>query len=400
MAFSRSNWEANKSLNFQAEDKRSILSRLADGSLSLTFEEEYKELISLFPSKGEISRSYGDFLMERNKKNDAFQRYTHAAQNFLGEGKTFQAIVSKILAWSIFKPTHAEGRTFHSALQESIQEESPLQHLFSHITYQELIALLLRLVRVQFTAGHMIIRTGQVCDDVFFVVSGTLEEKVSPSIDAQENKTEPLRQHIFDNDIFGDVFPIHKKTVSLSDIKALSPVEVVKISKAVLVETCQKYPNLEQLLIKLYKGPPSREHGRSWPSVRRSARHESPVRATVMLALRKGDATPVAFEGMSRDISLGGACIDLGLKFGSMRTEALANTKSIVEIKLPSGDGISIPGSIAWSKKINEPGGTSIIAGIKFDPLSNDARDFLKVYCLGYESEQSLMWGLWEDYLS
>jgi CRP-like cAMP-binding protein len=387
-------------MNFQAEDKRGILNRLADGSLSLTSEKEYQDLMSLFPDKGEISRAYGDFLSACEKKNDAFQSYTLATRIFLGEGKTFQAIVSKILAWSIFKPTHAEGRAFHSALQTSIKEESPLQHLFTNIAYQELIALMLRLVRVQFDAGQTIIRTGQTCGDVFFVVSGTLEEQVAQSLDTQENRSEPSTQHIFDNDIFGDVFPLHKTTTSLSDIKTLTPVEVVKISKTVLVETCRKYPRLEQLLIKLYKGPPSKAHGRSWPSVRRSTRHDNPVRATVMLALHQGDAAPVAFEGVSRDISLGGACIDLGLKYGSMRTEALSDTKSIVEIKLPSGDGISIPGWIAWCKKIKEPGGTSIIAGIKFEPLSNDERDFLKVYCFGYESEQSLMWGLWEDYLA
>ena len=385
---------------FQTEYKRSILNRIADGSLSLTSEKEYQDLMSLFPDKGDIYRAYGDFLSERKKKNDAFQSYTRATQNFLGEYKTFQAIVSKILAWSIFKPTHAEGRSFHSALRSGIKEESPLHFLFVNITYQELIALMLRLVRERFDAGRTIIRTGQTCSDVFFVVSGTLEEKVVQLVNAQENRSEPLTQHIFDNDIFGDVFPIQKKTTSLSDIKTLTPVEVVKISKTALAETCQKYPHLEQLLIKLYKGPPSREHGRSWPSVRRSTRHDTPVRATMMLALRRGNAAPVAFEGVSRDISLGGVCIDLGLKYGSMRTEALSDTKSIVEIKLPSGDGTSIPGWVIWSKKIKEPGGTSIIIGIKFEPLSNDARDFLKVYCFGYESEHSLMWGLWEDYLA
>ncbi len=356
--------------------------------------------MSLFPDKGELFRAYGDFLSKQEKKNDAFQSYTHAAQFFLGEGKTFQAIVSKILAWSIFKPTHAEGRAFFLGLQSSIKEESPLRYLFTNLAYQELIAIMLRLVRLQFDAGQTIIRTGQTCSDVFFVVSGTLEEKVAQPVNIQKNQSEATTQKLFDNDIFGDIFPIHKKTTSLSDIKALTSVEVVKISKSALVETCQKYPRLEKLLIKLYKGPPSREHGRSWPSVRQSTRYDNPVRATVMMALRQGDATPIAFEGVSRDISQSGACIDLGLTYGSMRTETLSDTRSTMEIKLPSGNNISIPGWIAWCKKVKEPGGTSIILGIKFEPLSNEARDFLKVYCFGYEDEQSLMWGLWEDYLA
>ena len=387
-------------MTFQAENKRGILNRLADGSWRLTSEKEYQDLMSLFPDKGEISRAYGDFLSSCEKKNEAFKSYTHAARVFLAEGKTFQAIVSKILAWRIFKPTHAEGRAFHSALQTSIKEESPLQHLFTNMAYPELIALMLRLVRDRFDTGQTIIHAGQVCGDVFFVVSGTLEETIVQPVNTREDGPEVSTQHIFDNDIFGDVFPLHRETISLSDIKTLTPVETVKIGKAALVETCRKHPRLEQLLIRLYKGPPGREHGRSWPSVRRSARYDNPVRATVMLALRRGEAAPVAFEGVSRDISLGGACIDLGLKYGSMRTEALSGTESIIEIKLPSGGGVSIPGRIAWSKKIEEPGGVSIIAGIKFEPLPGDTRDFLKVYCFGYENEQSLMWGLYEDYLT
>lgn len=387
-------------MDFQVEDKRSILNRLVDGSLSLTSDKEYLDLISLFPGKGEIFRAYGDFLWEREKKNEAFRNYTHAARIFLGEGKTFQAIVSKILAWRIFKPTHAEGRAFHSAIQTNIKVESPLRYLFTNIAYRELIALMLKLAKVRFQAGQTIIRIGQACEDIFFVVSGTIEEKVAPLVNARESRSESSAQQLFDNDIFGDVFPIHKQTTSPSEIKALTQVEVVKISKTALNEICQKYPRLKQLLIKLYKGPPSRKYGRSWPSVRRSTRHNNPVRATVMLALRQGNATPIAFEGMSRDISLSGACIDLGLKYGSLRTETLINTKSIMEIDLPSGDGISIPGWIVWSKKIEEPGGTSIIAGIKFEPLSNEARDLLKVYCFGYESEEILMWELWEDYLA
>lgn len=387
-------------MNFQTENKRSILNRLVEGSLNLGSEKEYQDLMSLFPNKGEIARAYGDFLSEREKMNEAFRNYTHASRLFLGEGKTFQSIVSKILAWRIFKPTHAEGRTFHLALQASVKEESPLRYLFNNIAYQELIALMLRLVRVQFHAGQTIIHTGQVCEDIFFVVSGTLEESTAHSVGTKENRSELSRQRLFDNDIFGDIFPIHKNTTSLSDIKAVTRVEVVKIGKAGLVETCKKYPRLEQLFSRLYKGPSGGINGRSWPKVRRSTRHDNPVRVTVMLALRQRDPTPIAFEGMSRDISLGGACIDLGLKYGSLRTETLSNTKSIMEIRLPTGEGISIPGWIAWSKKIEEPGGTSIIAGIKFEPLSNEERDFLKVHCFEYENEESLMWGLWEDYLA
>jgi len=381
------------------EEKRSILRRINDRSLALTSDAEFQQLKDLFPDRGEISRAYADFLLEQGDKKKAYHAYTHAADLFLKDDKTFQAIVSTMLAWRIGKPTHGIGRAFHTALQTSIREESPLRHLFGDISYPELLAFMLKLVRMCVDTDKHVTRIGQDCQHVFFVVSGELEEHVDPAVNTQKTGSGPSGQILQDNDIFGDIFPLQAATVSLSDVKTCTPSEVVKISKANLMEICQRYPKLEHRLAKLYKGPPSIDYGRSWSSIRRSTRHENPVRTTVMLSLRKGDQSPVAFEGMSKDISLGGACIDLGLKYGSMRPETFAGIEAVVEINLPSGVGVSIPGHVTWCKKVNEPAGVSIVAGIRFASLPPDVRDFLKVYCFGYETEQSLMWALWEEYI-
>ena len=386
-------------MNKQFEEKRGILNRINDRSLTLTSDAEFQQLKDLFPDRGEISRAYADFLLSQGKKDKAYNTYTHAADLFLKDGLTFQAIVSTMLAWRIGKPTHGVGRAFHTSLQNSIRKESPLRHLFSDISYPELLAFMLKLVRMYVQTNKYVTRMGQDCQDVFFVVSGELEEHIDPAIKSPNMESGPVGQILQDNDIFGDIFPLPESTVSLADVKACTPSEVVKISKANLIEICRRYPNLEQRLAKLYKGPPSVDYGRSWSSVRRSTRHESPVRTTVMLSLRKGDQSPVAFEGMSKDISLGGACIDLGLKYDSMRPETFAGIEALVEINLPSGVGVSIPGHVTWCKQINEPGGVSIVAGIRFAPLPPDVRDFLKIYCFGYETEQSLMWALWEEYI-
>ena len=383
----------------RAEEKQGILNRLQDGSLSFASEAEYQNLMTLFPDRGEIPRAYADFLMRQHKTDDAYWTYTHAADLFLVAGQTFQAIVATILAWRIVKPAHDKGRAFHNALQASIKMESPLQGLFNELSYKEFISLMLVLVRVHFGAGVKVLRRGQSCENVFFIVSGMLEETIANigSAPAEKSKASPL--HLSDNDICGDIFPLQAKTHCLSDVQTITPVEAVKINKAALIHTCRKYPRLEKFLEKLYKGPPGMRQGRSWSSVRRSTRHEYPVRTTVRLSLRKDDPNPIAFEGMSKDISIGGTCIDLGLKYGAMRPEALSGVKSIVEIKLPSGEGVSIPGWVSWCKKVKEPGGISIVAGIKFQPIDADVRDFLKVHCFGYENEQSLMWELWEGYL-
>ena len=383
----------------QLEEKHGVLNRITNRSLTLTSDAEYQQLKDLFPDRGEISRGYADFLLEQNQKEKAYNSYTHAADLFLRDGKTFQAIVSTMQAWRIGKPTHGVGRAFHTSLQNSIREESPLRHLFSDISYPELLAFMLKLVRTYVNTHKYVTRIGQECQHVFFVVSGELAEHVDPAINAHKNRSSQNGQILKDNDIIGDIFPLEDTTLSHSDVKACTLSELVKISKANLIEICKRYPNIEQGLAKLYKGPPSNDYGRSWSSVRRSTRHENPVRTTVMLSLRKGEPKPVAFEGMSKDISLAGACIDLGLKYGSMRPETFAGIEAVVEISLPSGVGVSIPGHVTWCKKINEPAGVSIVAGIRFAPLPPDVRDFLEVYCFGHETEQSLMWALWEEYI-
>lgn len=383
-----------------AEAKLGVLNRLVEGSLNLASEKEYKDLMAFMPGRGEIHRAYADYLLVQDNPDNAYQSYNRAVDMFLNEGQTFQAIVSKILAWRIVRPTPRDVRSFHTLLGASIKEESPLQHIFIDITYQELIALMLKLVRVHFSKGQTVFQAGQVCEELYFVVSGVLEENSTNTKELTPNLSTPPSHRIYDNDIFGDIFPLNEETTALSKVSTVTPVEAVKISKQALIQTCKKYPRLEALLTKLYKGPPSADTGRSWSSVRQNIRHDNPIRTTVMLNVRQGDLNPVAFEGMSRDISLGGACIDLGLKYGSMRTADLTGIQSLIEIKLPTGEGVTIPGWVAWSKKIREPGGNSIVAGIKFEPISDEVRDFLTVYCFRYESEEHLMWKLWEEYLT
>lgn len=387
-------------MNVETDSSSGVITRLVEGSLVLSSSEEFEDLMSIFPDKPEIYRAYADWLSKRGQDEAAYFNYNKSADFFLRDSKTFQAIVAKILSWSIIKPSHSEGRAFHTALQASVTDESPLHHFFVDINYMEFIAIMLRLVRIRFDADRVIIRHGEENDDIYFIVSGILEEKTYQTSENVTGKEETSSQHLSDNDIFGEVFPLERRNYSRADIRAQTQVELVKIPKATLKKICRRYPKIERLLIKIYKGPSASSYNRSWSSVRRSPRHDKPIRTTVTLFLRKQEPQSVTFEGMSKDISLGGTCIDLGLKYGSLRIEAITGSKANINIKLPDSEvGITIPGSVVWSNRIKEPGGTSTIAGIRFDNLNKDMRDFLNVYCFGYENAQNLMWGLWEDYL-
>ena len=377
-------------MNIRNEQQESILGRIAQGTLILSSEKEYRDLLTLFPDKADLQRAYADFLSQNEESNSAYLYYLSAGDLYIQDGKTFQAIVSKILAWRIIKPTHQKGRLFHAALQAALCGESPLQNFFADMPYPEFIATILRLVRLRIPGGETVISAGDACDDLYFIVAGTLEETLSSGIS----------QRLSDNDIFGEVFPLGQTHYSRSDVKTLTPVELVKISQSALTELGRKYPRIEKLLTRLYKNPSDRDSTRAWVSVRRSARHMTPVKITLKISRPKQPDYIMNVEAISKDISTGGLCADLGLKYGSLRVEELIGSGAVINIELPYSDrSLSVKGSVIWGKHLEEPGGTSMVAGIKFNSLDREERDLLNVYCFGINDEQTLMWSLWETYI-
>jgi CRP-like cAMP-binding protein len=377
-------------LNIRNEKEGSILRRIAEGTLALSSKKEYQDLLTLFPDKADIQRAYADFLSQNGESKSAYRYYLSAGDLYIQDGKTFQAIVSKILAWRIVKPTHQEGRSFHAALQAGLLGDSPLQNFFADMPYAEFIATILRLVRVKISDGETIISAGDECDGLYFIVAGIVEETLSSVIS----------QRLSDNDIFGEVFPLSQINYSRSGVKALTPAELVKISKSALTELSTKYPLIEKLLTGLYKNPSETDQIRAWASVRRSSRHMTPVKITLKITRPKQPDQVMNVEAVSKDISIGGICADLGLTYESLPIEKLIGSSAVIDIDLPHSDkSLSIDGSVVWGKHLEESGGTSIAAGIKFNPLSREERDLLNVYCFGIDDEQTLMWSLWDTYM-
>jgi CRP-like cAMP-binding protein len=387
-------------LNIQIEKQGSIFRRLAEGTLTLSSKKEYKNLITLFPDKADLKRAYADFLSQKGETETAYRYYLSAGDLYIQGGKTFQAIVSKILAWRIIKPTHQEGRSFHAALQAVLVSESPLQCFFADMPYPEFIATILRLVRVRIPAGETIIKTGDKCDDLYFIVSGELEETLHPASEANRSASGGVSRRLSDNDIFGEVFPLRQINYSRSEVKTLTLAELVKISKSALAGLSKKYPLIEELLTGLYKGASDTDQNRAWASVRRSARHMIPVKITLKITLPKQPDRVMNVEAISKDVSLGGVCVDLGLQYGTLSVKELVGSNAVTEVDLPDSDKcLTVNGSVVWGKHLEESGGTSMAAGIKFKPLDREKRDLLNVYCFGIDNEQALMWSLWETYM-
>ena len=384
----------------RSEKQGSILKRIAEGTVTLSSDKEYKDLLTLFPDKADVKRAYADYLSQQEKEETAYDYYLAAGDLYIQDGKTFQAIVSKILAWRIVKPTHQEGRSFHAALQASPVRESPLQIFFAGLPYPEFIAIMLKLVRVRLTAGEIVINTDDPCNDLYFIVSGILQETRLPDSEAAPSSSDTVSLSLSDNDIFGDVFPLDQVKPSRSVVITRTSAELVKLSKTALKGLFDHYPLIEKSLNELHKPRDDAAQIRTWASVRRSVRHMTPIKLTLKIIPPKQTDQIVTIEAMSKDISMGGICVDLGLKYGSLSMEKLIGSQVTIDADLPhAGKSLDLNGTVAWAKHLQEPGGTSIAVGIKFGSMDREQQDLLNVYCFGIDNEQALMWSLWENYM-
>jgi hypothetical protein len=387
-------------LNIQNESQESIVARIREGSLLLNSREEYEGLLERYPQRASLHRALADFLVIQGDESDAIEIYERAAERYLETGRSLQAIVATILSWSLLKPTHEQGRVFHAAIQAASKPETPLQNFFAALSYPELVAVMLRLVRVQYPANHAINSFGDMADELFFIVAGNLKETTYISTGGDESDHKASVRQLTENDIFGDVYPLTTENASRSDVESLTHVELVKITRNVLQQLCRKHPRVELLLAKLHKDPDESKDGRVWSSVRRHVRHEIPTKVDLAISPKTGGAASIRADGFTRDISLGGACVDLGHKRLPVPVEALEDAGLKILIKLPSFDQtLEIAGSIVWSRAIGEGGGAIVLVGIKFDHLSDAERQTLEAYCSGGNAEQNLLWNLWDDFV-
>jgi hypothetical protein len=386
-------------LNSQNEDQKNTIQRIVDGSLRLSSAEEFEKLIEQFGDNADIYREYADFLFQKKETETAYQAYSKTAGLYILSNKALQAIVAKIRAWSIVKPDHEQGRSFHAAIQKTTPGESPLQAFFAEMSYPQFIGIMLRMIRVRFPADQFVIRYGDPGNDIYFIVSGTIEERTHVSANKRGESASTSIKFLSDNDIFGEAFPLDEFNISKSDIKTVTAVELVKIKKPILTDILKKHKGIEKLLENLYKGPAGDVKGRAWTSVRRSVRHEIPIKVNLKIFL-EDDTTEIDSTGYTRDISLGGACIELGEKHWGAKQKSMVDSDAMLNIYLPNVDEIlEIMGTVLWIRKDTQGDKDLSLVGIQFKTLSDADRDFLNEYCFGSDGEQNLIWDLWETYV-
>lgn len=382
-----------------SENQNKIVQRIIEGSLRLSSVEEFEQLLKNYGNNPDIQREYADFLVQRKSVENAYNAYNKAADLYIQNDKALQAIVAKIRAWSLVKPNHEQGRAFHADVRRTTSGTSALQTFFSDLSYPEFIGIMLRMIRVRFPADQYIVKYGDPANDIYFIVSGTVQERIHMPASKRGESPATAIKFLSDNDIFGEIFPLELFNVSPSDIKTVTAVELVKIKKPILTEVIKKHSGIQAHLVNLHKGPSRNTNDRSWTSVRRSVRHEIPIKVHLTVSLQD-DASELAAVGYTRDISLGGACLELTEQRWGALLKTIVDADAILQIYLPNVDEmLEIPGTVLWIKKEMQAEAELPILGIQFNKLSMADRDFLNEHCFGTDGEQNLIWDLWETYV-
>lgn len=387
-------------MNLPDNNDYSIMQRVIDGTLKVNSVEEFEEILNIYPKDPLLRRKYSDVLMDMSQLEKAVEALDQTATLFIDNGMNLQAIVAKILQWSIRKPSHNQGRAFHAQLHEQGCQHTPLQLFWAHMNYSELVSVMLRLVRVRLETGDKVASIDDPADEIYFVVSGTLAETLPPECQDEAAKAGVEAEPVLlgANDVFGDIFPLGQPTIANKDIVAISDVELVKISKKALLDACQKHPHIETLLGQLHKPENSNRCDRSWQTVRRAIRYGLPTKVEINSLEHHASTGAWRFTGIAVDISLGGACVDLGI---APKSEARMPSKGQgVALQLDLLNEVAtlnLKGRLVWIGEQETQKGSVTYVGVRFNPLTPTDRELLSEYCAGDIGEQNLLWGLWDS---
>ena len=107
-------------MNLPQDHQYSIMQRILDGTLTIESIEEFREVLDIYPEDPILRRKFADLLLEKSQLDQAISAFDRAADLFIQQGMNLQAIVAKILQWSIQKPTHQQGRSFHARLRMKV----------------------------------------------------------------------------------------------------------------------------------------------------------------------------------------------------------------------------------------------------------------------------------------
>ena len=148
---------------------------------------------------------------------------------------------------------------------------------------------------------------------------------------------------------------------------------------------CRHYPNIEAALIDLYKIRTSTKTTDHSKYLRQAGRYQLPLKMILELPPIGSIKSPIAIEGYSSDISMGGICVVLNGSSehvpGLIHSLAEIGGKKQIQISFP-GDTmeLKVKGNIVWNHPISFNGTKTLAVGIQFQENSPKMRGMLFMF--------------------
>jgi len=387
-------------MNDRIDKQNSVISHIIDGSITIDSITEFENLLKAVPNDPGLHRVFADLLKKEKSPEAAADEYGNAAKLFIKAGSMLQAIAAKSLEWQIFKPSSQEEQTFYSSLCKIGSKDTAIQAFFIKMTCPEVMAFMNSLELQHFPVEKTIKRFGDEENQLYFVVSGALEERLYHRLKKTEKAQKKSAKNLAENNFFGEIYPFEEEKLSQSDVETITCVELAKVSKSSLIALCRKYPNIKLLVEGLYEA--RFEYDEEAPSriVRKTARSQLPTQLNLKVFRDDPGKASLNIAGFTENISMGGACVVLGPKYKTGHPGNLKGSRVKVKIGLPiAAVNLFILGTIVWSKVVSMEGKTMTAVGVQFEEMTETDRKLLNDYHYGSEGEQNLIWTLWDTYM-
>ena len=371
--------------NNQLIDEKSIPEYIIDGSIVIDSIEAFSSILKQFPKHPALLKKYADLLFRQELLDLAAKFYGEAARLYIDSGQMLQALVAQKQQWLIKPPSKKEIDLFLSNIKQGNFRTTPLNMLFDKLPPREMLAIISGFVRVRLFADKTIQKAGDMETDLYFIVSGTLKDSIFPSLDTKEKVHRKPNVYLSDDDFFGEIYPFNKDHNCKSDIKTVTQVELVKISKQKLMKLCREYPEIELALIDLFKIRSGHEGSSQPQTARKAGRYQLPIKMNLELAPKDSFKSPLIIDGYSSDISIGGICVVLngnsehiGHLLASL-PETADNSK--IQVNFPGETmELKVLGNIMWRHKIHFNGHKTLAIGIRFEEDSPKLRGMLFMF--------------------
>lgn len=349
----------------------SIAKRIVDGSIRINSIKEFRRLLKIFPDDPGLHKVFSDLLVRKDSLDAAADFYGKAADLYIEKGEMLAAILCKSLEWKISRPSPWKIKKFYEILRIGSYPESAVTMFFKRLAVQEFSALVDTMERVQLPAGKTIRKLGGKEKDVNFIVNGSVKVTTFAESEHEEAESERMTSYLSANGVMGDVYPFKDEKISFYYAETVEPVEMIRITKSMLMRVCTNQPRIELNLIDLFKTRAATDEDEFLRMVRRTQRREMPIKMKLKIWMGSSDKPPLALNGYSKDLSVGGMCIILDKKYAKLQKMLKKVDNAKIQMSLP-GEAMTmnVMGDIVWSKQLVLKGDKTLAIGIQFNEMS------------------------------